>query len=384
MAGVNLGLRAMRPRDPDEPHRAASPLELFFDLVFVVAVSLSSAALHHSESGGHIGAGVGSYLLVFFGIWWAWMNFTWFASAFDVDDWLYRVTTLVQMAGALVLAAGTPSAMAGEGYGVLVAGYVVMRLAMVTQWLRAARSHPELRVTALRYAGGIVVVQLLWIAWVLVDPHPVGFVVLALAELAVPVVAERARTTPWHPHHIAERYSLFTLILLGESVLASTTAVVDALSSAEHLGPLLLLSACGLVLAAGMWWVYFARDQHEHLRAMPRALVHGYGHYLVFAAAGAFSAGIEVAVDVDTTATGLSAAAAGATLTVPVALFVLGVWALALRPTFTAGRSAAVVVLAGLLGLSAFAPFTPVVAAVVMVAVVVTVETAPARNTVAA
>lgn len=79
MAGVNLGLRAMRPRDPDEPHRAASPLELFFDLVFVVAVSLSSAALHHSESGGHVGAGVGSYLLVFFGIWWAWMNFTWFA-----------------------------------------------------------------------------------------------------------------------------------------------------------------------------------------------------------------------------------------------------------------------------------------------------------------
>nr|WP_308253002.1 low temperature requirement protein A [Pseudonocardia sp. ICBG601] len=164
MGGVNLGLREMRPRDPDEPHRVASPLELFFDLVFVVAVSLSSAALHHEESGGHVGAGVGSYLMVFFGIWWAWMNFTWFASAFDVDDWLYRATTLVQMAGALVMAAGTPSAMAGEGYGVLVAGYVVMRLAMVTQWLRAARSHPALRTTALRYAGGIAVVQLLWIA----------------------------------------------------------------------------------------------------------------------------------------------------------------------------------------------------------------------------
>ncbi|MEJ8280965.1 low temperature requirement protein A [Pseudonocardia spirodelae] len=373
---MTLGLRPMRPRDPDEPHRAASPLELFFDLVFVVAVSLSSAGLHHAESGGHVGAGVGSYLLVFFGIWWAWMNFTWFASAFDVDDWLYRVTTLVQMAGALVLAAGSPAAMEGHGYGVVVAGYVIMRLAMVTQWLRAARSHPELRRTALRYAGGITVMQLLWVGWALWVPHPAGFVLLALGEVAVPVLAERARSTPWHPHHIAERYSLFTLILLGESVLASTTAVVDALSSAQHLGPLLLLSACGLVLAAGMWWTYFCREQHEHVRVMPRALVFGYGHYLVFAAAGAFSAGIEVAVDVDTAAAGLSAAAAGATLTVPVALFVLGIWALAIRPTLTPGRNAAVVALTVLLGCSALVPFTPVVAAVLMVAVVVTVETA--------
>ncbi|MEQ3552926.1 low temperature requirement protein A [Pseudonocardia nematodicida] len=378
---MNLGLRPMSPRDPAERHRVASPLELFFDLVFVVAVSLSSASLHHTETGGEIGAGVGSYLLVFFGIWWAWMNFTWFASAFDVDDWLYRVTTLVQMAGALVLAAGTPAAMTGTGYGVVVTGYVIMRLALVAQWLRAAGSHPDLRTTALRYAGGIVVLQVLWVVWAVWFPGTAGFVVLALGELAVPMLAERARPTPSHPQHIAERYSLFTLILLGESVLASTTAVVDALSTAEHLAPLLLVSGCGLVLAAGMWWIYFARERHEHLRDTRRAWVFGYGHYLVFAAAGAFSAGIAVAVDVDTSATGLPAAAAGATLTVPVAVFVLGVWALSLRPALAAGRNVVVATLGVLLGLSAFAPFTPVVAAVLMVATVAVIETAPEPRT---
>ncbi|MBC3193317.1 low temperature requirement protein A [Pseudonocardia sp. C8] len=375
----------MHPRDPEEPHRTASPLELFFDLVFVVAVALASANLHHAESEGHIGEGLGGYLMVFFAIWWAWMNFTWFASAFDVDDWLYRVLTLLQMAGALVLAAGTPAAMTDGRFGVVVVGYVVMRLAMVTQWLRAARSHPELRRTALIYAGGITVMQVLWVLWTLWSPSgalgPVTFVLLALGELAVPALAERARTTPWHPHHIAERYGLFTLILLGESILASTNAVVDAISSAEHLAPLLELSACGLVLAAGMWWVYFCRQHHHHVRFLSSALGFGYGHYLIFAAAGAFSAGIEVAVDVDTRATGLGAAAAGATLTVPVAIFVLGIWALALRATLPAGRSTAVAGLAVLIGLSALAPWTPVVAAVLMVALVVTIESAPERNT---
>ncbi len=96
------GLRAMLARDPpDEPHRAASSLELLFDLVFfVVAVSQTSGALHHLWEEHHFVTGLASYAMVFFAIFNAWKDFIWFASAYDTDDWLYRLTAFVQMGGA--------------------------------------------------------------------------------------------------------------------------------------------------------------------------------------------------------------------------------------------------------------------------------------------
>ncbi|MEP6842873.1 MAG: low temperature requirement protein A, partial [Pseudolysinimonas sp.] len=99
----------MRGRGDAEPHRASTPLELLFDLTFVVAVASLTAELAHGILTGHPVA-IASFLQVFAAIWWAWINFTWFASAFDVDDALYRGLTLVQMAGVLVVAAGVPAA----------------------------------------------------------------------------------------------------------------------------------------------------------------------------------------------------------------------------------------------------------------------------------
>jgi low temperature requirement protein LtrA len=189
----------MRARRPDQEHRPATALELFFDLCFVVAVAQAASRLHHDLSENHIGHGVSGYLLVFFAIWWAWMNFTWFASAYDCDDAPYRVATFVQIAGALILAAGVPRAFDHADFTVMTLGYVVMRLAGVTQWLRAAGSDPQRRATALRYAAGVALVQLGWVArlalpesWFLA-----GFLVLVAAELLVPIVAERATPTTW-------------------------------------------------------------------------------------------------------------------------------------------------------------------------------------------
>ena len=108
----SLGLRPMLPRDPAEPHRVSSTLELFFDLTFAVAISHRRRAAGTLLIEGVLSA-VLAYLMVFFGIWWAWMNFSWFASAFDTDDWLYRVLTILQMAGVLIFAAGVPSRHAG-------------------------------------------------------------------------------------------------------------------------------------------------------------------------------------------------------------------------------------------------------------------------------
>lgn len=366
----------MRPRDPAQLVRAASPLELFFDLIFVVAVSLSSAEFHHLQSAGQVFSGGLSYLMMFFAIWWAWVNFTWFASAFDTDDWLYRLLTIVQMGGVLILATGAAPAMSEGDFRLPVVGYVVMRLAMVTQWLRASRSHPDLRITALRYAAGIVALQVLWVGFVFVPAPWVlpAFGVLVVGELAVPVWAESARLTPWHADHIGDRYGSFTLIVLGESVLASTTAVVAAAGDGRHLGELSLIGACGFVLAAGMWWLYFATNVNERLEGLGPALRFGYGHFVVFAAAGAFSSGISVLLDSEVGAASLSPQLAAATLTVPVGVFVLGVWLLILRHRLPPVTRGVVPVLAAVLAGCAFLPWGFLFAAAVMVVLVVLVE----------
>ena len=154
--------RPLAPRDPAEEHRTATPLELFFDLVFVVAIASASAELHHGLAESHHDAVLG-FVMAFIAIWWAWMNFTWFASAYDPDDVGYRLLAFVIMTGSLMLAAGVPAFVDDGQSGLVVAGYAVMRLAMVALWLRAAAGHPERRRTCLTYAGGIAAVQVLWV-----------------------------------------------------------------------------------------------------------------------------------------------------------------------------------------------------------------------------
>ena len=259
------------------------------------------------------------------------MNFTWFASAYDTDDVAYRLTTLVQIAGALILAAGVPEAMAGGDFAVITVGYVVMRLAMVTQWLRAAATDPPHRRSALRFAVGIVVVQVGWVLRLFL-PEGLGyasFLVLVAAELAVPIWAERAAPTTWHPRHIAERYGLFTLIVLGECVLASTLAIQTALEEDAALVDLATTAAGGLLTVFGMWWLYFAKEAHELLTSLRAAYIWGYGHYLVFASAAAVGAGLAVNVDFLTDHAAIGARGAAAAFTIPVAVFLLAVWALA-------------------------------------------------------
>ena len=277
--------RPMVARPTDEEHRSATVLELFFDLCFVVAVAQAASALHHLIAEDHVGDGVVGYATVFFAIWWAWMNFTWFASAYDTDDVVYRLTTLVQIAGALILAAGVPDAMDGSDFAVITLGYVVMRLAMVAQWLRAAAADPPHRRSSQRFAAGIALVQLGWVLR-LALPEGLGmasFLVLVAAELVIPIWAERAAPTSWHPRHIAERYGLFTLIVLGECVLASTVAIQTALDENAALADLATTAAGGLLTVFGMWWLYFGKEASEFLTSLRAGYIWGYGHYLVFA-----------------------------------------------------------------------------------------------------
>jgi low temperature requirement protein LtrA len=377
-------LRRMTMRDPSEPHRAASSLELLFDLVFVVGVSFASVSLHHDFQHGQVASGILAYVMAFFGLWWAWMNFTWFATSFDTDDWLYRLATVVQMGGALTYAAGLPAFMNLEhpSYVLGVTGYIIMRLPMSFQWFRASRSYPATRRTTLRYGFAILAVQCYWILLLLApaDLKVPTFFVGILLELGVPLFAESAGRTAWHLHHITERYGLFTLIVLGESILASTNAVVEVGQSTEHLADLVLLAATSLVIIVCFWWIYFAFPQHSLLTSIRTALGWGYGHYVVFASAAALSAGIEIALNEEAGDVDLSPTGAAATLAVPCAIYLFFVWFLVLRRQSSHVVNTAVPVLAGLVALASFVPHSPQVVAVLMVVAVVVVVSGRGRR----
>lgn len=110
---------------------------------------------------------------------------------------------------------------------------------------------------------------------------------MALLEMSVPLYAERAHPTPWHPRHIAERYGLLTLIVLGETVAAATVAVKSGIDEHEALGESLPIAAGGLLIIFAAWWVYFAVPVHGHLRSNRQSFLWGYGHYLIFVSGAA-------------------------------------------------------------------------------------------------
>ena len=350
-------LTRMRARRRDEPNRASTPLELFFDLSFAAAVAQAGQQLVHALVAGEPGHGITGYLLIFFSIWWAWINFSWFASAYDTDDVPYRVATLVQITGVLVLAAGVPRAFGHGDYRVAVSGYLIMRVALTLQWLRAGPVSPwaarswggartrqgrgaaqgetgPARAAALIYAAGLVVVQGGWVALVLLPGSAwvTGVGPLIVAELAVPAIAERVHPTSWHPGHISDRYGAFTIIVLGESISAATVAVQSALSRETDLTELLPIAFGGLVIVFGAFWIYFAVPVELHARSDRQAFLWGYGHYVIFGSAAAIGAGLEVATEQVTGASHISVVAAALAVTIPTALFSIAVWLVHIRP----------------------------------------------------
>jgi low temperature requirement protein LtrA len=225
-----------------------------------------------------------------------------------------------------------------------------------------------------RYAVGISIVQIGWIArqvlaetgvlpdWSLL---PV-FLGLVAWELAVPRWAERTRPTSWHPHHIAERYGLFTIILLGESVLAASTGV-QAASAAGAAGSrtLVTIALGALVLLLALWWLYFLEPAADGLaRRRHRSFVWGYGHYGIFAALAAVGAGLEVAVEHTGHHLDVSGTTVGYAVAIPVSVFLVLLWAVhapivrrsVIPPALSLGAATAVLLLplaAELVGLAA-------------------------------
>ena len=299
-------ISGLKPRDIHEPNRAATTLELLFDLVMVVAVGTAASGLHHAIVHGHIAKGLMDYAFCFFAIWLSWWNFSWFASAYDDDDTEYRIIVFVQMVGAMIMAVGNRDMFSDSpDFTLGIIGYVIMRLAMVTQWLRAAKGDTERRTTCRIYAVGITVAQIGWCLNICVAAgtmfSTILNVLLIALEISIPFIAERHGRIPWHAHHIAERHALLVIIVLGEGVLGSinATAQLNFTGSAWHWLPqLLIVCFATAAITFGLWWHYFHHPFGHALEAnRDTAVPFGYLHYFVFASVAAVGAGFEVLAD---------------------------------------------------------------------------------------
>jgi low temperature requirement protein LtrA len=289
-------LRNLTPEQRSS-ERTSTPLELFFDLCFVVAVAALARGLHDEPNLG----GALRFLGLFVPVWWSWMIFSWYATAFDNDDVPYRVTLLAAMLSMLGLAASVGEVGVEPDAAVsFVLAYASMRLLMTGLFLRAWRPAPaSLRPFVILYAAGNALGAAVWLSSLLV-PEPGRYAVWAVGlfvELLGPILAVRTLSNPrvsFHPRHIAERYGLFTIIVLGESVLAVVVGTADT----DWEPSAVLTAVFGFVVAACVWWLYFDHVGSSGIELGPRpAFYWGYGHFAVYAGIAAFGVGAQLAIE---------------------------------------------------------------------------------------
>ena len=245
-----------------EPEKRVTWAELFFDLVFVFAVTQVSALLH----GDHSWAGVGRALVVFVPVYWAWVGMSIHANTHDVDRPLDRIGIFTVGLGSLFMGLAVPGAYGDRGvfFG---ATYWILRTVLAALVLRSARSTG--RVAATPFGVSVLITgPLLLIGGLLTGPARVAvWACAAVIDLATPAVFRRRLThLRFDPTHLPERFGLFVLIALGESIVA----IGGPAAATEHLGaPVVLAVAEAFVLACGLWWVYFhfASDAVRHAMA---------------------------------------------------------------------------------------------------------------------
>lgn len=290
----------MRPlvlRDPTEGHRAATWLELFFDLCFVVAVSALARDLHHHPDA----AGMLRFLGLLVPVWWAWMGYTWFATAFDNDDAVHRVGFLAAGLGIIWLAASV-EAVGHGGDASFALAYAFVLAVLAGLFARVQRVATDARRWARRSATGNALGMLCWLVSPLLPEalRPVAWIAGMAILMATPMLAVRTllgrgyRVRIFHPGHIRERYGLFAIIVLGESLLA----VASGTSGADWSAPAVVAGVAGFGLAAATWWLYFGHTASDALTLSARAaFLWGYGHLFIYAGIAAMGVGVQLVIE---------------------------------------------------------------------------------------
>jgi low temperature requirement protein LtrA len=277
----------------DEGERHASWLELFFDLVFVVAITELSQWLVADHSAG----GFLRFAALFVPVWVAWQGYMAYATRFDTDDLGFRFAYFGAMLAVAALAVLIGDVAHGEHSAAFAVAYVVLRSIMLALYWRAWLAVPEARVLIRFYGLGYAAGAGLWLVSLLL-PAPwryVVWIVAQLFELSLPPLSTQLhRRIPTSPSHLPERWALFTLIVLGESVVAVAIATAGAdwhLTSAAA-------AVLGFAAVAAIWWLYFDRQAGVVLRGSTMSVVvYSYAHLPLLIGLAAMSAGLRLLIE---------------------------------------------------------------------------------------
>ena len=242
----------VRPPDVNqESNRSATRLELFFDLAFVLVVAQCADLLAKDETWS---GGLKFAALLAIG-WWAWASTTLYANRFDTDDTLFRLLTLIGMGGVIAMAAGVDGVTGPTGRWFALA-YLALRVVLIAGYVRAWWHVPDARSTVRPYLLGHAAGAAFWLASVVV-PTPARYVLWGLGvavDLIGPTLAARLKDgIPLHMEHLPERFGLFVILVLGESVAAAVTGVHDG--GWKH--GVVTTAALSFVVVAALWWSYF-------------------------------------------------------------------------------------------------------------------------------
>ncbi len=277
----------------DEGERHASWLELFFDLVFVVAIT----ELSHELVLDHSAGGFLRFAALFIPVYVAWQGYMAYATRFDTDDLAFRAGYFAAMLAIAAMAVLIGDVANGEHSAAFAVAYVVLRSIMLALYLRAWRSVPEARPLIRFYGGGYALGLALWLGSLGFDTpwRYVVWVVAQVLELSLPPLSTRLhRRIPTSPQHLPERWALFTLIVLGESVVAVAIETADAnwhFTSATA-------AVLGFAAVAAVWWLYFDRQASVVLRGSTMAVVvYSYAHIPLLLGLAAMSAGLRLLID---------------------------------------------------------------------------------------
>jgi low temperature requirement protein LtrA len=241
--GASTGLRAVR-RDGEQ----VTPLELFFDLVFVLALTQCTKLMSDHPDW----TGLGRALLLLALLWWAWTGYAWLTSVVDPEEGAVRLVIFAAMAAFLVAALAIPTAF-GDDAVIFAAAYAVVRVAHIALFLLASRAQPALRRSVLGLAASTALGVGLLIAGAIAsgDARDALWVIALVLDMTGPYFFG-AQGWQLVPRHFAERHGLIVIIALGESIVSIGVGAGLELSFEVIVGAVI-----GVALAAGLWWAYF-------------------------------------------------------------------------------------------------------------------------------